>query len=993
MTLPNKIYTKKFTLVFISIIILSISLIGSMIYVGYSSRSIAKKQPPQIRVIGLIKTEIITSHLWLEEVLSGDRNESIEAVNEHFEKANTYTKTLLYGGIVDKAQFIQVTNTDIRKKIQETKKVIDSLFQLTEERYLKLEHAKAGTEIDQIYDDVFRLFLKKVTIVENTLIKHQQKNLNNFIYTQRILTFSAILLGLLIIILFYWFENYKFQKEKKLTQLNNIIIENEERYRLLYQNAPLPYQSLNIDGYLIDVNPAWVNTLGYSHKETVGKHFTEFMTKESAELVKTRFPEFLATGAIYNAEFEMIKKDGTNLIVSYDGKVSNDEKGSFKQTHCVFSDVTEQKKAKEELIIAKEFSEKIIETSNAFIVGLDRNHLIQIFNEGAETITGYKKNEILGKDWFEIFFSKEIIPEMNAVWDNAWGKEAHSYENYIFTKTGEKKLISWQTTGMYEEIDINKHLLISIGEDITDRNAKQEALNTANKIINRSPVVAFRWKNEDGWPIEFVTNNVMNLTGINSEEFINNAFDYTSLIYKDDIKRVTEEVADASKDINLNSFTHKPYRIITENNKVKWVFDITFIIRDTEGEITHYEGIIYDITKEKMASEQTELFSRIFEESLNEIYLFDAETLLFTQVNSAAQRNLGYTMKELKKMTPIHLKPLLKTESFKKIIEPLEKNKTNKIIFETIHQRKDKSTYNAEVHLQVLKYNEKSLFVALISDITERKKYENHLEELVTDRTKDLENSEDALLNIVDDLNSKTKELKNINKKLASVNAEMETFTYSVSHDLKAPLRGIDGYSKLLLDLYKNDLNEEAQEFLMNVRSGTQQMNELIDDLLAYSRLERQDFQFSKIKLKPIIDDILQLLSNEINKTNLKISINCTSDFTIVADSKGLKLVLRNLLDNAIKFTNHKDNPHIEITSVENSTHWLIFVKDNGVGFDMKYHDRIFKIFQRLHLPEEFEGTGIGLAMVEKAMHRMNGKIWAESKPNEGSCFYLEIKK
>ena len=221
----------------------------------------------------------------------------------------------------------------------------------------------------------------------------------------------------------------------------------------------------------------------------------------------------------------------------------------------------------------------------------------------------------------------------------------------------------------------------------------------------------------------------------------------------------------------------------------------------------------------------------------------------------------------------------------------------------------------------------------------------------------------------------------------------METFTYSVSHDLKAPVRGIDGYSKLLLDLYKNELNEEAHEFLKNIRAGTLQMNHLIEDLLAYSRLERQEFEIRNIVLQPLINDLLVLLSGEIKEFNIQIKTSFPEDFMLLADNNGLKLVLRNLLDNAIKFSSKSDNPQIEIGSRDNSTHWLIFVKDNGVGFDMKYHDRIFKIFQRLHLPEEFEGTGIGLAMVEKAMHRMNGIIWAESELGKGTCFYLEFKK
>lgn len=296
--------------------------------------------------------------------------------------------------------------------------------------------------------------------------------------------------------------------------------------------------------------------------------------------------------------------------------------------------------------------------------------------------------------------------------------------------------------------------------------------------------------------------------------------------------------------------------------------------------------------------------------------------------------------------------------------------------------------------------NNKSCLLAIIRDIDDRKKIEGelrknrlNLEKIIKERTKELEQSKSALLNLVDDLNINQSKLEISNQKLKNINAEMEAFTYSVSHDLKAPLRGIDGYSKLLIDLYKNELNEEAIGFLKNIRLGTLQMNLLIEDLLSYSRLERQEFHIGNVVLQPLINELLILLSGVIKKSKAQIKMSFSEDFMLLADTNGLKLVLRNLIDNALKFSSKSKDPQIEIGSSENSTHWLIFVKDNGVGFDMKYHDRIFKIFHRLHLPEEYEGTGIGLTMVEKAIHRMNGKIWAESELNKGTCFYIEFKK
>lgn len=227
---------------------------------------------------------------------------------------------------------------------------------------------------------------------------------------------------------------------------------------------------------------------------------------------------------------------------------------------------------------------------------------------------------------------------------------------------------------------------------------------------------------------------------------------------------------------------------------------------------------------------------------------------------------------------------------------------------------------------------------------------------------------------------------------LEATNKELETFTYSVSHDLKAPLRGIDGYSKLLLDLYKPGLNEEAQTFIKTIRSSTLQMNQLIDDLLNYSRLERSQVSLEPIKIKDLIRSVLSLYHADLEAGNFKINMNI-ADLEIVADTKGLTIALRNILENAIKFTKGKAEPSIQIEVEEKDVSWTISVNDNGIGFDMRYHQKIFDIFQRLQRIEDFPGTGIGLAMVSKAMQRMHGSVWAESAPGLGSTFYLEIPK
>ena len=221
---------------------------------------------------------------------------------------------------------------------------------------------------------------------------------------------------------------------------------------------------------------------------------------------------------------------------------------------------------------------------------------------------------------------------------------------------------------------------------------------------------------------------------------------------------------------------------------------------------------------------------------------------------------------------------------------------------------------------------------------------------------------------------------------------ELETFAYSVAHDLKAPLRGIDGYSRLLLEDHLESLDDEGRTFLNTIQSSSQEMSQLIDDLLEYSRLERREFKSNQVELGPLITTVVEQKKREATEHTIDFILKVNGG-SIVADPNGLTQSLRNYLDNAVKFTRQVSHPQIEVGSKELTEKFLVWVRDNGVGFDMKYHDRIFDIFQRLNPSEQYPGTGVGLAIVRKAMERMGGKAWAQSKPGQGATFYLEIPK
>ena len=243
----------------------------------------------------------------------------------------------------------------------------------------------------------------------------------------------------------------------------------------------------------------------------------------------------------------------------------------------------------------------------------------------------------------------------------------------------------------------------------------------------------------------------------------------------------------------------------------------------------------------------------------------------------------------------------------------------------------------------------------------------------------------------ISELDRLNAELDRSMARLRQVNQELETFTYSVSHDLKAPLRGIDGYSRLLLTDHADRQDDEGREFLGHIRRATQHMGALIDDLLAYSRLERRDLVLTRQPLATLVQQVLNGLQPALDGANVELTVQVAPGLAVLADSQGLVMALRNLVDNALKFSRASVPPRIGIEATAVNGKVRLAVHDNGVGFEMKFHDRIFSIFQRLHRAEQFPGTGIGLAIVHKAMDRMGGKVWASSQPGKGATFTLEL--
>jgi signal transduction histidine kinase/FixJ family two-component response regulator len=226
-------------------------------------------------------------------------------------------------------------------------------------------------------------------------------------------------------------------------------------------------------------------------------------------------------------------------------------------------------------------------------------------------------------------------------------------------------------------------------------------------------------------------------------------------------------------------------------------------------------------------------------------------------------------------------------------------------------------------------------------------------------------------------------------QELRAANADLEAFSYSVSHDLRAPLRIVDGFCQMFIEDFGAGIPAEGRRILEKARAGATRMNQLIDDLLRFARFSRQPLQMRPVQMSFLVRHVVATFEDQLRGRSVQLQVAELPD--CVADGSLLEQVFTNLLSNALKFTAARSHAHIEIGTSRGAAEQIFFVKDNGVGFDMKYADRLFGVFQRLHSQSEFEGTGIGLSIVHRIVRRHGGRTWAESTPQEGATFYFSL--
>ena len=372
-----------------------------------------------------------------------------------------------------------------------------------------------------------------------------------------------------------------------------------------------------------------------------------------------------------------------------------------------------------------------------------------------------------------------------------------------------------------------------------------------------------------------------------------------------------------------------------------------------------------DISERKIAEAEKNSLMDVLQRSVNEILTFSKDTLEVKYINDGGLKNLGYIQEEILGTNVLNIKPDFTEESFREMVKPLVSGEQEKLIFVTTHKRKDGTTYPAESSLQLLKQNNLEIFLAIVLDVTERMRSEAIKKQL-------------------------TENLEKRASELQASNDELQRFAYVASHDLQEPLRMVSSFLQLLHRRIEGKLDEESKSYINYAVDGAERMKKLIHDLLEYSRV-------GSMELKPVDVDC-----NEIMKTVSSFYTVALEEAPTMLNVKPLPVInavkpqilqlFQNLVGNAIKY-HGSSPPEIEVGYSEEKGVYQFYVKDNGIGINPKYFEKIFIVFQRLHNQSEYSGTGIGLSICKKIVTQHGGHIWVESEPGKGAVFYFTIPK
>lgn len=794
-------------------------------------------------------------------------------------------------------------------------------------------------------------------------------------------------------------------------QIEDTLRQEQELNQLLFNSTPAFVVAIDTSGKVLMMNATMLDALGYAQEEVTGQNYMDmFILDEERALLEAVIEESAIERKLVRKVNHVLSKNGTKHPVDWHGTPVVGEDSNIKFFIALGIDITKRRQAEEE---AREFQARwkaIAESPFDRVTIIDQDGVYQYLNR---THPGISPEDLIGTASMYGFLPEDQHEHVRAVIGQVFETGDPGYfESYS------PGLNQWALNHVGPIMRENRVEYVSImTRDITEMKHVTLALQESEAHLRRAQQAG----KIGTWVLDLKTNHAIvsqQFADIHGIDDLNIDFsELSTVVPAEDQPAVAEAMLNAQHPGGVYKIEH---RIVHQKTgEIRWIDARGEIISDENGNYTHLTGASQDITDRKKvqiqlqaANERLRILHEIDQRIITAQHPEDimravapligqmcgCQSLHFTLfgVSSLEYTFPGNNEKQRSVIDTTTLRELV-SEEFLEILEQGQvlalsdyaQTDHQSQIFETAFAERFRSSLSAPLIVDL------ELVGTLSVLSSEAHHFTGEHERAVRDIAHHLAiaiRQSRLLAEIEAHTEALEQRVAERTARLESKTKELEAFAYTVSHDLKAPLRGIDGYSRLLQEDYTEHLNDEGRTFLSNIRKATDQMNQLIDDMLVYSRLERRHMSKIETNLRTMVDNVVMSLENEVQRQNVNIT-NTVPDVVLTVAPEGLNMAIRNLVENALKFARDSTETVIEIGVQEHETSCILWVKDNGIGFDMQYHDRIFKIFQRLHRAEDYAGTGIGLAIVHKAMARMGGRVWAESEPGHGTTFYLELPR
>ncbi len=652
--------------------------------------------------------------------------------------------------------------------------------------------------------------------------------------------------------------------------------------------------------------------------------------------------------------------DGSLRTYSISGRPRFDADGTFLGYRGVGHDITGAATQEAALRQSESQLRQIAENMPAMFVAFRNGRICTYCNHRYATSYGFTPEQVIGRHLRD-YIGAETHALIDPYLQRVEAGETVNYERAVRTQDGQLKYIdAWLLP--QREGDGTLTGFYAMVSDITARKEMELALRKSEAQLVKAQEVA----QTGSWELDIPANR---LTWSEEAYRTFGIAPGTPLTHDMFMQRVHPDDRAAVDDAWAAAMAGAPYdiehRII--DSAIRWVRERAEIVFDANGAPLEGIGTVQDITERKEAEISLRLAASVFESSLEGVTITDAERNIVS-INNAFTRITGYAADEVIGRNPRFLKSGRQGAAFYAAMWlAIEQN--GFWSGEVWNRRK-----NGEIYPEILS----------ISAIRDERGRTLHYIGIFTDIT-DIKRAEEAVHAANAGLERRVRERT---AELEASNRELEAFSYSVAHDLRGPLRGIEGFAHVIAEDYADGFDDAGRNYLSRIQQAAKRMAQLIDDLLELARIMRVDMERRDIDLSALAQSVAHDLQAGSERT---VRFDIAPDLEARADPTLMASVLGNLLENAWKFTARESNAHIEFGADQNGAAPVFYVRDNGAGFDPAYADKLFQPFQRLHHPDEFAGTGIGLATTARIVRRHGGRIWAEGAPGQGATFRFTL--